>query len=254
MQKNKYFIETLPDCMTKGRPYEIIQDVPMAKVPYTIYYKVNPTDIACQAIMGDEKALEWLLYFQSRDGTWKHYYDDVFYGTKSPWVSGLSQALAASALIRNGYTKEANLAMVGLYDNSYYEGFVTEKPGVIVINAWIFALFAIKDMCDAGEYYQWMGEPVLEKIKAYLKSGKATLKNGWSRYDHTGILSTPFYHKLLVEQLEALDNMYLSDTIGLAFEKMRFAKYPKYKRTVQLLVKNNIKTPYIYWKRRKWLK
>lgn len=238
----------------KNRPCKYIDGVLHFKVPYTNKYAINATDIACQALMGDKRALTFLLLYQNNiDGTWKHNYDEPFYGTKAPWISGLTQALAASALIRNGFIEEANMAMNGLYENSYFNGYVTEKPGVIVINAWIFALFAMKDMCDAGEFYQWMHDRTLEKIKAYFRSGKALFKNGWSRYDHTGVLSTPFYHKILTEQLEALDNMYFSNNFGFAADAMRGAKYPKGKRMIQLLIKNNIKTPYIYWKRRKWL-
>ena len=164
MLKKKYFIKTLPDSLTKGLPtiHPAWSEVPLIKVPYTDKYEVNPTDAACMALMGDEKALDWLLDNQDREtGVYWHWYNDVYYGIAKPWCSGLTQALAASALIRHGYKKEANMAMWGLYDNSYFDGYVTEKPGVIVINAWIFALFAMQDMCDAGEFYQWMLEPTL---------------------------------------------------------------------------------------------
>lgn len=264
MLEKKYFIETLPDTITKGRPcdYSItplengeVLKLPLHKVPYTNEYAINPTDIACQILEGDKGALGWLLISQDYDsGTWKHYYNEPFYGTKAPWISGLTQALAASALIRNGYKEEANMAMNGLYNSSYFDGYVSEKPNAIVINAWIFALFAMKDMCDAGEFYQWMHDATLVKIKAYFKSGRALFKNGWSRYDYTGIPSTPFYHKLLMEQLEALDNLYLSDTFGLALEKMRGAKYPKYTRLAYVVKKRHIYTLPTYWRRRKWLK
>ena len=239
----------------KNRPCKYIGDVLHFKVPYTNEYAINPTDIACQALIGDEEALAWLLLYQdNRDGTWKHNYDEPFYGTKSSWVSGLTQALAASALIRNGYNKEANMAMAALYDNCYFDGYVTEKPNAIVINAWIFALFAMKDMCDAGEFYQWMHDETYAKIRAYFKSGKALFKNGWSRYDHIGIPSTPFYHKLLTEQLEVLDNLYLSDTFGFTAEKMKGAKYPKYRRIAYVVRKRGIHTLPTYWRRKKWLK
>lgn len=254
MQKKKYFIKILPDSITKGSPCKYIQDVLHFKVPYTYRYKINPTDIACQALIGDELALQWLLEYQYEDGCYYHHYDEPFYGTKLPWVSGLTQALAASALIRAGYRKKANMAMSGLYDNSYFDGYVTEKPNVIVVNAWIFALFAMQDMCDAGEFYQWMLEPTLKKLKAYFKSGKSTLKNGWSRYDYTGIPSTPFYHKLLIEQLEALENMFLSDTFGIVLGEMRFAKYPKYTRLAYIAKKRHINILSMYWRRRQWLK
>ena len=257
MLKKKYFIKTLPDSLTKGLPtiHPAWSEVPLIKVPYTDKYEVNPTDAACMALMGDEKALDWLLDNQDREtGVYWHWYNDVYYGIAKPWCSGLTQALAASALIRHGYKKEANMAMWGLYDNSYFDGYVTEKPGVIVINAWIYALFAMQDMCDAGEFYQWMLEPTLNKIKAFFKSGKALTKNGWSRYDQTGIPATLFYHGIVKEQIEALDNMYLSDTFGLTLEKMIGAKYPKLTRLAYVTKKRHIYSLPTYIRRRKWLK
>jgi len=51
-------VKTYPDAITKNRPYKWFnRTIPMSKVPYTNSYYINPTDVAAEALRGNDIAL-----------------------------------------------------------------------------------------------------------------------------------------------------------------------------------------------------
>lgn len=85
-----------------------------------------------------------------------------------------------------------------------------EKPFEIpktILNGWIFALYGLYDLSivDDDQRAREASEATLKALVAYLGRYNAGF---WSLYDTSGTLAGPFYHRLHIAQLKALELTY----------------------------------------------
>jgi heparosan-N-sulfate-glucuronate 5-epimerase len=249
-----YHIETLPFSIHKKHPNKFdANGVLMSKIPYTQTYHYHATSIASYVIQtGDKSNLEWLLDNMEFDGAIHHSFVFPFYPMKNGWVGGLAQGLTISALAKNNHKKEAKKALSALNKYCYNGRSIEEYPGVEVLNGWIYAIFGIYDIDDKTFFK--------ENIN-HLKSRLHLYDLGkWSRYDtYHQFPSTPFYHKVHLEQLSALYKL----TEDSQFLKIlnKWKRYSSFeikkqmlKRYVMLFNKHGVfKTYKRYKQRKRWL-
>jgi hypothetical protein len=223
-----YYIDELPDDISKNSPHRIEGGVILTKIPYTQEYKPHATSIASHVIRNleneilDEAGLseslwkpsaDWLLDNMDKNGRIWHDFKLPFYDFTSPWVGGLAQGLTISALVRaydvggdygkKEYLEGAKKAFNGL-KYCLKDGWVEEYPGVpTILNGNIYALFGLYDL---RSHFSAV-EPVIETSLKTLISNIQKFDIGyWSSYD----LKTPatkFYHKIHIKQLNALSDL-----------------------------------------------
>lgn len=91
------------------------------------------------------------------------------------------------------------------------EGLVLEevpfKDPITILNGWIFASYGLHDlaMVDDSQETRDALEATLDALMARLHVYDAGF---WSFYDTSGALASPFYHRLHIAQLEALELSY----------------------------------------------
>ena len=236
-----------PDCITKNRPYKLVHGIPMHKIPYTNEYACNATDIAAQAMKGNENCMSWLRWNIEADGSFKHWYDDVYYGQKSGWTSAVSQALAAMAFLQDQNFDKASLALKYMLDHHTKCGVIYEKADVCILNGWLYGMLALDQFYqdtldrDTLKHYQNCTQKLIAMFPQFV------MPNGWTRYDEGGIPATEFYHTV---HKHLLFELWLMDELG----QIEHAKFPIISRNFHLILKNNYKLPYIIWRRKKWLR
>ena len=216
--KVDYHINILPDDISKGTPHKFDENgVIMSKIPYTQEYHYHTTTIASYILSNlDSKKvfypqLKWLLENQDDDGLYWHDFTLPFYDFEKPWVGGLAQGLAISALIRTSYADEAKRAFYGLCKKCIMTDrdknvWIAEYPKIpTILNGFIYALFGVYDII-----------PYTKKARILWDDCLRTLYNNlpkydigyWSRYDlETGIPSTEFYHKIHIDQMGVLSDL-----------------------------------------------
>ncbi|MEM3503919.1 MAG: D-glucuronyl C5-epimerase family protein [Nitrososphaeria archaeon] len=196
----------------------------------------------------------WLLERQDGNGgwpVWAHLGLSAF----SPY-SAMTQGECISAFVRAWkitsnfeFLKAAEKAfqlMIKPIDNGgtaikygnllFLEEAPLSKERSTILNGWIFSIFGIYDLWLAT------GDKIYKK---YLEDSLTTLKreikyydsNYWSFYDVKGNLSSPFYHLLHINQLEALE---LIDGEGFfARFRVRWLRYygNLFKKSMALIIK-----------------
>jgi len=163
---------------------------------------------------------DWLVEHQDQAGGWDTWRG--YLGPEYPKYSAMTQGQALSVLSRavklTGCSKYARCAdkaaelmcrSVETGGVTYYQGddvFLEEKPSQprnTVLNGWIFSWFGLYD-------YQLLTDDarIAELMTRSLGSLAKTLfqydSGFWSYYDLRGNISSPFYHRLHISQLEAL--------------------------------------------------
>jgi len=240
-----YIINTLPDLIAKYRPFKYKDGVIIEKIPYKNEWVYNPTMIASHVIRyQDEANTNWLLNNQQPDGSIPHNYQSEF-SPPAGWIGGLSQSLIASALIRTGHKKEAQLAIDSLLTHCYEHGIIYERPSHFILNGWIYGIFGL---IETGRDEV---EESLEKLRKYLPTFNS---NYWSIYDSTGILATPFYHNIHIEQLTELYHItqspiFLSTATDWKNGNQRKAMIH---RNIQLIKRHKLGIIKQWWRRKKW--
>ena len=238
---------TTPACITKHMPHKIIHSIPMHKIPYTVAYAYNPTDVAAHALRGNANAHSWLRWNIEKDGSFIHAYEPPYYNLKSPWTSAVSQALATLAFIQEGRIDLAEKAIGFMLDKHTSCGIIYEKGGVLILNGWLYGLYAMNKLYDVKPS-GWLIKSIQNcssKLTALFP--EYVMSNGWSRYDETGIPATEFYHHVHKELLMKLG-------FDDEFDMIKYAKFPMISRNFHLLAKHGYKLPYIFWRRNKWLR
>lgn len=159
---------------------------------------------------------------------WRYFHEDRKYHTPPPRISCLSQAQAASVLVRrhllDGDELYARLAMratrpllgdaaptvvARLAAGAALEEAPSSPPSLI-LNGWIYALWGLRDVAVA------LGDPeartMLEHSTDCLTTTLDRYDVGWwsrySLYPHRlPDLAKPFYHRLHVDQLEVMHRL-----------------------------------------------
>jgi hypothetical protein len=145
-----------------------------------------------------------------------------FGGGTPPWISGMAQGSAVQALARAstlvgrpGYLRTAARAL-GAFEAPAPTGVRTRgflggthylqysfAPRVYIFNAFVWALVGVRDYAhiadsDRGRRLFHAAEPEARREIPYSDTGR------WSLYSYRGPRSTPDYHELLREGLQAL--------------------------------------------------
>ena len=130
-----------------------------------------------------------------RDGCLRHYYTLPYGHDLEPgWIGGLTQGLTASAFALSGDTEYAERAARGLLKYCYKDGVIFERPGHLILNGWIYAIFGLYDA----------GISIDQCVAVLLKMLPVFDCGYWSKYDDIGMISPVFYHHVHIEQLQAL--------------------------------------------------
>jgi len=218
-----YHIDMLPWDIPKKSPHKFDDaGVIMTKIPYTQEYHYHVTAIASQAISNDSKTftapIKWLVDNIEKDGSYQH--DFVFpfyYGFPKPWIGGLAQGLAISALVQANELETAEKAFLGLskhclYKDKHNDVWIEEYPldePAFILNGFIYAMFGVYDFYKATED---------KKAKKTFDACIKTLVNNierydydidnWSKYDLFDELpAQPFYHEIHIKQMHVLHNI-----------------------------------------------
>jgi len=236
-----YHIDMLPWDIPKKSPHKFDDaGVIMTKIPYTQEYHYHVTAVASQAISNDSKTftapIKWLVDNIEEDGSYQHNFTFPFYyNFPRPWVGGLAQGLAISALVQAGKLETAEKAFKALVDNCTYkdkhndlwiEEYPLDEPAFI-LNGFIYALFGVYDLFKAT------GNKEAKKI--WDKGIKTLVRNldryhmedyNWSKYDlFEELPAQPFYHDVHVKQMKALYEL-TNNQIFLEYEnKWKNAKF-----------------------------
>lgn len=166
------------------------------------------------------------------------------YGLAAPWHSALAQGQAASVFVRahleSGSDRFAELAgaaiapvlppgQAGLLVSTA-DGPVPEEapstPPSLILNGWIYALWGLWDVATGLD--STVANQLYEESVACLTRTLPQYDVGWwsrySLYPHPlPDLAKPFYHRLHIDQLDALYRLTGSDAFRAMSE--RFARY-----------------------------
>ncbi|MCZ4496729.1 MAG: D-glucuronyl C5-epimerase domain protein [Thermoleophilia bacterium] len=156
------------------------------------------------------------------------------YEIDAGWHSAMAQGLGVSLFVRHDMNEDAARAARALLDPSL--GLIADTatgpvlqeypadPFPHVLNGWIWALLGLSDLAIApGELEEGMREQASEAFAAGVASLAASLPEyetgrGWSTYDRyphpIANVASPFYHRLHVEMLRALDRVAPVDLSG----------------------------------------
>ncbi len=91
------------------------------------------------------------------------------------------------------------------------EGLILEevplKVPKTILNGWIFALYGLDDLAMVDDYQDARAalEATLGALLARLRTCDTYAAGFWSFYDTSGTLASPFYHRLHIAQLQALE-------------------------------------------------
>lgn len=294
---NQLFYSVAPkgDIITRDK-----KGIVLYKIPYTSKHDYYPVYVAEYALgslnkhvnTGNEKYKEqflkhvdWLVenITDKRDfGVWEHHYTLPYYDFKIPWVHGMAQGLAVSALLKAYQLTNSNIYLevakkaYGSFEKNIEEGGVRYTdangdtwleeyailPAAHILNGFIFILFSIYDYYivtkDKKALRLWNKE-----IKTLEKNLKKYDTGYWSQYNlihkHPAKKS---YHTLHIKQLKVLYKL-----TGKEIFKEYAKRWEKYlnnplsrgraniKRIVVHLGRHGIKGSINqYFVRRRWLK
>jgi len=289
----KYYVKQFPMMFKKETLYKLNEKgVLLTKIPYTEDYKYSLEAISEYALKNMEdymnieckqrviNQVNWLVENISEDGTWKQYYKLPYYKMEMPWVDGMGQGLAISALIR-AYKLTANYDYLdtakkafnpfqkkikdggNLFIDNKRKTWIEEcpsNPAPHILSGFMYALFGVYD---------------LYKIKLHNSAGELwekginTLEKNIHRYDlgfwskHNLIDEYPAeygFHKIHIEQLKALYK--LSEVKKFKeyykkFEEYENSSFCKQKATVKRgfahLKKHGLGIPNAYLRKKRWL-
>lgn len=282
----KYHIDTLPFSIAKKHPNSFDQKgVLLSKIPYTKQYNYHTTAIASYAIVNSENQqifytqINWLMENITSDGSYQHDFSFPFYDNfPKPWVGGLCQGLAISALILaykkyndQKYLDTAFKAFTCLKrdikdngclytDDSGYKWIEEYPVKPKILNGFIYALFGVYDLYDATKNIEvkHLFDCCIDTLKTHLHLYDIKY---WSLYDQIEKFpATTFYHTVHVKQLKALYKITKEEIFNeyakhweKASKNMKNKFKVKRVRTVLIIKKRGfIKSIQRYIHRRRW--
>lgn len=198
---------------------------------------------------------QWALGAQDESGGWKVW--PPYFGSATPY-SAMTQGEGISLFVRaysvtgeQKYLEGARRALTLIITPIDKGGtnwlspaglVLEEKPFEIpktILNGWIFALYGLYDLTiiDGDRKAREASEATLKALIAYLDRYNAGF---WSFYDTSGTLASPFYHRLHIAQLEALELTYPEHRKQFARLRKTFERQLKspLNRTVALAMKS----------------
>lgn len=161
----------------------------------------------------------WAVEQQAEDGSWDAFGSLSYSCVYSSMAQGEGASLLARAFVETGKEeyKFACIKAINFMLKPKSEGGTAEytSDGIVlleypekpaVLNGWIFSAFGLFDCWkitrDQKYYQMWIS--ALEGIKSNIGRFDA---GHWSYYDWSGKYTSPFYHRLHIELLKALNNL-----------------------------------------------
>lgn len=197
----------------------------------------------------------WAIDNQDENGGW-----DIssFAGEKSPY-GAMAQGEGASLLLRayvycsdikylDAARKAIDLMLTPLEKGgtSRYiddEMFLMEFMDLpCVLNGWFFAQFGLYDLSiiDSGSFYKDSFKKSLNTMKNHIHE----YDNGyWSKYDEKKIIASPFYHKLHISQLAAIE-MIDNDEIWTIYHQKFVGYQKKWRNRIRAFIKKSFQKLY----------
>ena len=228
----KYYIDELPGDISKSSPHKFDEnDVILTKIPYTQKYHYHTTSIASYAIMNSDNPkifdtqIKWLVNNIDQDGAYRHNFTFPYYSNfPKPWIGGLCQGLAISALIKayNKYDKKIYLntakktfnclnrstednGCTFIDKNGYM--WIEEYPVIPhphILNGFIYALFGVHELYEVtkSKHAKKLFDDSLRTLEKYLYKYDLGY---WSKYSVTEKYpATEYYHGVHIKQLSAI--------------------------------------------------
>ncbi|MFF2447139.1 D-glucuronyl C5-epimerase family protein [Neobacillus sp. NPDC058068] len=193
--------------------------------------------------------VDWAINNQQKDGSWSNFF---FVHSNAPY-SAMAQGEGVSLLLRAykefndekylfGAKKAIDFLLTPLDlggTTKYFNGEVflqeyTNEP--TVLNGWIFAIFGLFDYFKVSEdkRIKELLDKTLESLEAHLSE----FDNGyWSMYDLGGRITSPFYHKLHIAQLEVLYDIFRNELFKEYSERWHKYQNNWFKRKHAFIVK-----------------
>ncbi|MCK5260578.1 MAG: hypothetical protein KAJ44_00180 [Thermoplasmatales archaeon] len=282
-----YHIDVLPFSISKNHPYKFDKNgVILSKIPYTQEYHYHTTSIASYAIKNSDNPkifdpqIRWLVNNIDQDGAYRQNFTfPHYYNFPKPWIGGLCQGLAISALIKaykkydkKTYLDTAKKAFNCLNRDIEDEGCIfTDRKGEVwieeypvcphILNGFIYALFGIYDL-----YKETKNKEIKNLFDGSIQTITTNLKNYdmgfWSLYDLAEKLpATEFYHTIHIKQLNALYKITGNEILQKygthwknAANNSRYRSKANRTRTMSIVKKHGIiDSIKRYYQRRQWL-
>jgi hypothetical protein len=159
---------------------------------------------------------KWLKENQQPNGAWLQNFDDATYKLESGWVSGMTQGLAISFLIRcvkRGLVERheveeiLQLALDCMLSDlckgtTDFGPFIEEYGGTNshVLNGFVFSLYGLYDYSiykNDASHFELYESTLAALISRYNFSG-------WTYYDANKLIASRLYHNLHVEMMKSL--------------------------------------------------
>jgi len=167
-----------------------------------------------------KKSVDWLVNNQDVQGGW-----DISKVLGSKY-SAMAQGEGTSVLLRafketknkkylNAAIKANELMLKSVDDGGtarygkgklYFEECIKEEP-LLILNGWIFAIFGLFDILKIIKNEKYM-DALHNTLKTLEEDIKKYDSGYWSYYDRCGHLTSPFYHRLHIAQLEVLYDLF----------------------------------------------
>lgn len=162
---------------------------------------------------------EWAVANQASDGSWDAFGPLHYKCTVSSMAQGEAASLLARAFIetKDEKYKQACIRAVDFMLMPREDGGTAEytENGIVlleypdkatVLNGWIFSAFGLLDSwkITGNKKYESAWIQTISGIKGNLQNFDS---GHWSYYDLNGKYTSPFYHKLHIELLKALDKI-----------------------------------------------
>jgi len=245
------------------------------KLPYTNRYVYYPIQVAQYALGNFEmfidtkykkykntflKQVNWLIenFTDKGDfGIWEHHYVLPHYKfDRIPWVHGMGQGLAISALLR-----AYQLSNDKIYLEVAKKAYGAFEKDIHILNGFIFALFGIYDFYRVTRSKKALnlfdkGVKTLEKNLNLYDNGYWSLYNLIHKYP-----ATKFYHEWHIKQLKVLHELTGKDIFNeyaKRWEKYTNKSINRFRASLRRMIihwkRHRMKILNIYLMKKRWLK
>jgi heparosan-N-sulfate-glucuronate 5-epimerase len=212
----------------RGLPLNRVGGGPLVHVPTTVvqfalghydcYLATHDDDHLRLALAG----AQWAVETQDNNGGWP-IWPILGLACPSPYsamtqgetISLLVRAFAATSdrrflsAARSGLGPLISPIEAGGTSRPSASGLVLEEvpaiPPVTILNGWIFALFGLEDLRIADPDDQHVADSLADSLRALVAMLPGYDTGWWSSYDLSGTIASPFYHRLHIAQLRAME-------------------------------------------------
>lgn len=213
---------------------------------YDLFLKTNEQKYAEKSIA----CADWALANQREDGGWITF---AFKDPKYPYSSmaqgeGISLLLRAYLITKESKylnaavrAKDFMLIPISQGGTACYEGsevlFYEYTGGPLILNGWIFSLWGLVDYCKLNRE-DTAARKILEKSLCTMEKKLPEFDAGfWSKYDNDKRISSPFYHRLHIDQLKVMYDLFGAEVYREYAAKWEYCQHSFWKGKLAFAVK-----------------